>query len=160
MNKPTKHYSRDAIARSLRHFLFGKSFSLVASIVVLFVVARVLDPGEYAVYVSLQALVGIVGIVATLGEKRVLYRFLPEFRAIGNNIAAYRLLFIGVSTNLFCLIFVIWMTIDLLLNKTAQTLNLSDWVWLVPWYLLIGGARLFNVFVSAVFENFLDQCQP
>lgn len=153
-----KHYGIEAVARSLRHFLMGKVFSVASNTVVLLLVARVLEPAEYAIYVSLQALVAVISMTATVGEKRAVYRLLPEFRARGENFAAYRLLGYGILVRLANITLVSLVALALL-PTIARLLNLSDWTWLIPWYLLVGGTRLLNFWIGALLESLLWQKQ-
>jgi O-antigen/teichoic acid export membrane protein len=76
----TSHYGRAAVRASLLHFLFGKAFNAVVSIVTLVALARWLSTADYGGYVALVALQGTLLAVSNLGVDTTAERFLPEFR--------------------------------------------------------------------------------
>ena len=83
------HYNLDALRRSLGHFLVGKSVSALSSLLLLVLLARWLSTEDYAVYVSLQALVVIVTYLTSLGINQSLLRYIPELRVANNNLPMY-----------------------------------------------------------------------
>lgn len=150
------YYGMGAVSRSLRHFLLGKSFAVVSAFAVLFLLARVLEPSAYAVYVSLQAVVVLIGRVSGLGLQKVMLRYLPELRANGNNTSAYRLLWKGTLLR-FSLIGLMMFGTLWFLPLLGSAFGLDEWLWLVPWYLLVGYLRLMNLWIAAMLESFLWQ---
>ncbi len=151
-----KHYGWNVIRRSLVHFALGKTFRILSSLTIFFVLARLLPLDEYAAYVSFQAVIAIVGIITAIGIQKVLFRYLPELRATGNNLAAYRLLFGGmlVRTLVVSLLFVALLPLT---PTIARTFNFEGWIWLFPWYLLVGYLRLSALWLSQCLESFLWQ---
>jgi len=151
-----KHYGLSSISDSLSHFLVGKGFKIITSVSVLVLLARYMVETEYAVYISFQAVIIIIGLLATVGFQAVLNRYLPELRANGNNISMYRLMLIGLSLSVAALLGVIILAIPLA-GTISGLLNFQDWVWLLPWYLLVGIVRLSTLSISQCMESLLWQ---
>ncbi len=84
------HYSPEKIARGLAHFLGGKALTAVSTVFVLLLLARFLGKEEFGAFVTFQAVVSIVGLIASFGTNQVLVRFVPELRALNNNRTLYR----------------------------------------------------------------------
>jgi O-antigen/teichoic acid export membrane protein len=76
----SQHYGRAAIRASLLHFLFGKAFNAIVSVVTLVALARWLSAADYGGYVALVALQGTLLALSNLGVETTAERFLPEFR--------------------------------------------------------------------------------
>lgn len=74
------HYGKEALRSSLLHFLFGKFFNALASVLILTCLARWLSTDEYGAYVAFVALQATLLAVSTLGIETTAERFLPEFR--------------------------------------------------------------------------------
>ena len=151
------YYGVAAISRSLWHFLAGKSFVVASSVAVLFLLAAKLETSAYAAYVSLQAFVVLCGRVSGLGVENAMNRYLPELRGLGNNRAAYRLLWQGMLVRAVLLGSVLGATGLAALPLIIGWLDLNDWLWLVPWYLGVGFLRLMAQYVTAMLETFLWQ---
>lgn len=151
-----KHYGRQAIRRSFRHFLVGKGIKTFASLATLLILARWLEATEYAVYIALRALVEVARVVTAVGATAVLYRYLPELRASGNNRAAYRLLGYGMGIRIAA-IAVVFLAAVVYLPQLGIVFNLSDWLWLIPWYLLVGALDFSAHTLSQSLESYLWQ---
>lgn len=151
-----KHYGWTAIRSSLAHFALGKTFRVVWSLTIFLILARVLPLNEYAIYVSFQAVIAGIGIVTALGIQKVLFRYLPELRATGNNIAAYRLLFYGMLIRTLIVSLLVAAMLPLV-PTISRLFNFDDWAWLFPWYLLVGYLRLTAIWLSQCLESFLWQ---
>jgi glycosyltransferase involved in cell wall biosynthesis/O-antigen/teichoic acid export membrane protein len=152
------HYNIDALRRSLRHFLVGKTASALSSVLLLILLARWLDKADYALYVSLQALLVIVTYVTSLGINQSLLRYIPELRAANNNFPMYRMVrraLFGRAAAIGMGFLVVWA----ILPSLGEWLNLAHWQVWIPVYLLVGWARLFNQFVSRIMESLLWQKQ-
>lgn len=151
-----KHYGMDAIRASLMHFVLGKSFRMVTSIAILLILARGLPVEQYAVYIAFQALIATLDVLTSIGVQKVMFRFLPELRATGNNLAAYRLLLYGM---LFRLLVVsgLFVAVLPLLPWLSGVFHIEDWAWLLPWYLIVGYLRLGAFWLSQCLESFLWQ---
>lgn len=150
------HYGVEAVSRSLRHFLLGKAFAVISATVILFLLARELEPAAYAAYVALQALVVLIGRVGGFGVQKVLLRYLPELRATGNNRGAFRLLWQATLLRL-ALIGLVTLAAAAFVPALARTFSLTEWLWLIPWYLGVGYVRLTNHWLAAMLECFLWQ---
>jgi O-antigen/teichoic acid export membrane protein len=150
------YYGTEAIGRSLRHFLVGKGFKVLSSMALVVLLARYLSREEYAVYISLQALILVGGTLTSGGIQAVLLRYLPELRAAGNNLAAYRLLRHGIllRTATACVLMLALMPF---LPLLAGILHLGEWWWLLPWYLAVGVLHLTTLTLSQSLESLLWQ---
>jgi O-antigen/teichoic acid export membrane protein len=76
----SQHYGKAAVRTSLLHFLFGKAFNAVVSVVTLIALARWLSTADYGGYVALVALQAMLLAISNLGVETTTERFLPEFR--------------------------------------------------------------------------------
>lgn len=151
-----KHYGWNAVRRSLMHFALGKTFRILSSLTIFLVLARVLPLDEYAIYVSFQAVIVAVGIITAIGIQKVLFRYLPELRSNGNNIAAYRLLLGGMLARTL-IVSLLVIAILPLVPSIGRMFNFEDWIWLFPWYLLVGYLRLTALWLSQCLESFMWQ---
>jgi O-antigen/teichoic acid export membrane protein len=151
-----KHYGWHALRRSLVHFALGKTFRMATSLTIFVVLVRVLPLNQYAVYVSFHAVIVAVGTITSIGIQKVLFRYLPELRATGNNIAAYRLFFYGMLVRTF-VVSLLFVAILPFIPAIAGIFNFDEWVWLFPWYLLMGYLRLTASWLSQCMESFLWQ---
>lgn len=151
-----RHYGKRAVRRSFRHFLFGKGFKIAGTLVTLLLLARWLETTEYAAYISLRALIEVGRTITTIGVTGVLLRFLPELRAVGNNRAAYRLLFYGMGLRIFTILVLFLATLPFI-GSLGVTFNLADWAWLIPWVLVVGALDYTTYTLSGALESFLWQ---
>jgi O-antigen/teichoic acid export membrane protein len=151
-----KHYGWDAIRKSLAHFALGKTFRVISSLTIFLILARVLPLHEYAIYVSFQAVIAVVGVVTAIGVQKVMFRYLPELRSAGNNITAYRLLVGGMLIRTLVVSLLV-LGIVPFAPDIARVFNFEDWSWLFPWYLLVGYLRLTALWLSQCLESFLWQ---
>lgn len=151
-----KHYGLHAASRSLGHFVLGKTFRMVSSLALMLVLVRVLPTEQYAIYISFQALVAALDVITSIGIKKVLFRFLPELRATGNHIAAYRLLLFGMLAR-SSVVFIFFVALLPLVPWIGSLFNIGDWTWLLPWYLVVGYLRLSAAWLSECLESFLWQ---
>lgn len=151
-----KHYSAQAARRSFRHFFLGKGFKIVGTFATLLILARWLSTAEYAVYISLRALIEVARPLTSVGVAPVLLRFLPELRAANNNASAYRLLLYGVGVKVAA-IAVIYVAAAPFLEEIGVGFNLDDWLWLIPWVLVVGALDFLTFTLSQALESFLWQ---
>ena len=158
MSSVKKHYGFSAISRSLRPFLIGKGFRLVTSLTILVLLARFLPQKQYAVYVSLQALVTIAGALSSVGIQQVMLRYMPELRADGNNAAMYKMLSVGMILRV--LVVALFMLLAWPLSGwLGETFSIEQWLWVLPWYALVGLLRLTAMSLSQSLEALLWQKQ-
>lgn len=151
-----KYYGLTAIRRSFGHFVLGKGLSSISSLVVLVIIIRQLSVSEFAVYASLHAVALMLGLLSSLGVNAVLFRFLPELRAAHNNSAMYRLLVIGIVLRVL-LYAVAALILFWFADVVGSLLKLGDWLWLLPWYLVVGFLRVNATFTLGVLESLLWQ---
>lgn len=151
-----KHYGLDAVRRSLAHFVVGKTFRMLASVTILLLLARALPVEQYAVYIAFQALIALLDVLTSIGVQKVLFRYLPELRATGNNRAAYRLLLYGMLFRLL-VVSLLFLAVLPLLPWLTKVFNIEEWIWLLPWYLLVGYLRLGAFWLSQCLESLLWQ---
>ena len=152
------HYSLDNLRHSLRHFFIGKAASAIIALLLMVLLARWLPKEDYAVYVSLQALLVIVSYVTSFGINQSLLRYIPELRVAGNNLPLYRMVVRSLLARFIAIglgFFVIWT----LLPWLGRWFNLSRWQDWVSVYLLVGWLRLFGQFLGRIMETLLWQKQ-
>ena len=151
-----QYYGLSAISNSLRHFLTGKSVKLITSLATLILLARLLPTQQYAAFISFHALMAISGTIASVGIQPVLFRYLPELRSAGNNHTMYQLLFIGVVSRAL-IIFGLVVTILPFLPFVADKFNVTQWLWLLPWFLGVGVIQQTALTLSQSLESLLWQ---
>lgn len=153
-----KSYGFAAISRSLKPFLIGKGVRLFVSVAVILLLARVLEQSQYAVYVSLQALITLVGAVSSIGVQQSMLRYIPELRAAGNNRAMYWMFTRGMilRVGLVSVVLLIGMPFAF---KYGHKIGLEEWLWVIPWYAGVGVLRLAALSLSQSLEALLWQKQ-
>lgn len=156
MSLVRKHYGFSALSHNLRPFLIGKGFRLTTSVAVLVLLARFLPQSQYAVYVSLQALVTLVGSVSSIGIQAVMLRYMPELRAEGNNVVMYRMLSIGMLLR-FGVVLLFMLAGLPFKSWLGETFALDEWLWVVPWYAVVGLMRLTSLSLSQSLEGLMWQ---
>lgn len=150
------HYKADKVRRALRHFVIGKAATAVSSIAVLVLLGKALPRADYAAYVSLQAVVIVVGALTSFGINQSLIRYAPELRASNNNLPLYRRLFTSLATR--CAVIGLglgaaWVSAP----WWAEHLQLSIAPALLVLYLCVGWVRLMGLFLSLAMESLLWQ---
>lgn len=153
---PSNYYGTSAISHSLRHLVLGKGFKMFSSLATVVMVARFFNQHEYAAYVSFQALTSVLGDL--VAGQAVLFRYLPELRTAGNNLATYRLLFNGMLFRGLLIGTLMFLLVPFL-PTLADWFKLADWLWLLPWYFGIGFVRLLVFSLSVSLESLLWQKQ-
>ncbi len=76
----SNHYTKAAVRTSLLHFIFGKAFNGIISLLTLIMLARWMAPDAYGVYIAFLALQISLLAVSSLGIETTAERFLPELR--------------------------------------------------------------------------------
>lgn len=152
------HYGFSAVSRSLKPFLLGKGFRLLMSIAILVLLARYLPQKQYAVYISLQAMITMAGAISSVGVQQAMLRFIPELRASGNNLAMYRMLAIGMMLRIG-LLSVVVMVGMLVAGNLGSIFGLTLWMWIIPWYAGLGVLRLSAMALSQSLEALMWQKQ-
>jgi O-antigen/teichoic acid export membrane protein len=152
------HYGFSAISRSLKPFLIGKGLRLLVSVGVLVLLARYLPRDQYAIYVSLQALITITGAISSVGVQQAMLRYMPELRVIGNNLAMYRMLAIGMMLRVALVTTVLLLGLPFA-RWFGDTFGITSWLWVLPWYAGVGVLRLSAMALSQSLEALLWQRQ-
>ena len=151
-----ERYGRQAITRSLFHFVLGKGVSAIAAFIVLVIAIRQLTSTEFAVYTSMHAMALMIGLLSSFGTNQVMMRFLPELRVRGNIVAMYRLLFRGIAVRGLT-----YAAVALLLYVYAEPIcrafEFDAWVEVVRLYCLVGFLRVNGTFIGAALESLLWQ---
>jgi O-antigen/teichoic acid export membrane protein len=154
------YYGMSRFRHSLVHFLLGKSTSAIASLVVVIITIRELEVSEYAVLVALQAMGLFARTLTSFGINAVLFRYLPELRVVGNNIATYTMMFGGIAMRAVMYIVPVVPVLLLFDDKMASLLRLGDWGWLLAWYLMtVSFLRVMATFTGWALESLLWQKQ-
>ena len=152
----TKHYDANRVRRSLAHFLTGKAFTAVSTLLVLFLLARALPKADYAILVVFEAMVALTGMAASFGINQTLLRFVPELRAANNGLALYRLIRNALLSRA-------WVFGLALVGLAVAGPWLAGWLGfgkrteLLPWYLFAGWANLMWLLLAQVMESLLWQ---
>ncbi len=150
------HYNLEAVRASLIHFLSGKALTAVLSVGAMLLAARVLPIEAFAAYTVFQGLVLLIGLVSSFGVGQTMFRYVPELRAVNNNLPMYRMIFVGTGTRMFVIaatLALVWFTRE----WWAPSFKLDAWL---PWlllYLPVGWLRLTNMFVFRTMESLLWQ---
>ncbi len=154
----TKNYGLSAIRRSLRPLIVGKGMRLFVTVAATILLARCLEKTEYAVYISLQALITIVGMVSSIGIQQSMLRYIPELRASGNNYTMYWLLARGMLSRASLVLIVLLVGLPFAF-MFGDRLGLETWLWVLPWYAGVGLLRLSAFSLSQSLEALLWQKQ-
>ena len=157
MNAPTQkdHFGLSSIRKSLKYFIFGKGSNAFLSIAILFSLARFLSKDDYAVFVSWQAIVIMVGLISTFGTQSVTQRFLAELRT-NSNPFIYKFLGYGVALRL---LFAILVSTILIFNISfvSSALNIPYAQDLLIIFLLVGALRVTSLTLSQACDALLWQ---
>ncbi len=151
-----KHYGFGAISRSLRHFFVGKGFKVVSSLAFVLLLARYLSRPEYAAYISFKGMILIVGALASVGIQPVMFRYIPELRSEGNNRMMYRMLAVGILLRL-AIVSLMMFVAYWFLPGLASIFNFEEWLWIAPWFMLVGVIDLTAYTISQSLESLLWQ---
>lgn len=154
------YYGIARVRRSLIHFVTGKSASAIASLLVVVITIRELEVSEYAVFVTLQAMVIMVRTLTSFGVNAVLLRYLPDLRVVGNNRATYAMMFGGIAARALMYILPMAPVLYFASEPLARLLNLGEWAWLLGWYMMtVGLLRVTATFAGWAMESLLWQKQ-
>ncbi len=152
----SRHYDAGRVRRSLAHFLTGKAFAAVSTVLVLLLLARALPKADYATFVVFEALVALTGMVASFGINQTLLRYVPELRTANNGVALYSLIRKALISRA-----AVYGGACLALAAAAPLLagwmNFTQWSALFPWFLLAGWASLTWFLVAQVMESLMWQ---
>lgn len=153
-----KHYGLSAVSLSFRHFITGKAFKIISSLAILILLARILNTDEYAVYISFQGIIVLIGLISTIGIQPVLFRYLPELRSTENNLMMYRMLWVGVFLRALIVGLLFFLAVQFL-PFIAEKFNLTQWQWLMVPYFIIGIFHFTTLTLSQSLESLLWQKQ-
>lgn len=153
------YYGIAKIRDSLFHFVFGKAFSAIASLVIVVTIIRELEVVEYAAYATLHALIMFLRLLTSLGANSALLRFLPDLRVIGNNRSAYAFLMAGILLRAGLYVAPVGLLFLIANDELTRVLNLDQWDSILAWYLLVGFFRVTATFTVGALESLLWQKQ-
>ena len=151
-----KHYDGSRIRRSLVHFLTGKAFTAVSTVLVLLLLARALPKEDYATLIVFESLVALTGMAASFGINQTLLRYVPELRSANNSLALYRL----IRNALLSRAWVFGLAVVGLAAAgpwLGGWLGFGRWSMLFPWFLLAGWAGLMWFLLAQVMESLMWQ---
>lgn len=151
-----KHYNASRVRRSLAHFLSGKAFTAVSTLLVLLLLARALPKADYAALIVFESLVALTGMAASFGINQTLLRFVPELRAANNGLALYQL----IRNALLSRAWVFGLAVVGLAAAgpwLAGWLGFSERAALFLWFLLAGWAGLMWFLLAQVMESLMWQ---
>lgn len=150
------HYNSHNVRRSLIHFAFGKTSSVILSILLLLVVVRVLSVQDYGIYIVMLAMLELVQLGSNVGVLSAAQRYIPEARVKNQGQALFKLVasltaIRIVTLSIACLILYYCMPM------VAKFLDASNYVSILRFYLVVilieGVARYFDI----VFDSLLLQ---
>ncbi len=73
-------YTQKNVRLGAMHYLMGRGAAGLAGFLVVLLLVRYMDVGNYAVYTALSGLAALCGILSGLGMERVVSRYVPEGR--------------------------------------------------------------------------------
>ena len=158
-NPKADYYGVAKVRDSLYHFLFGKAFSAIASLIVVITIIRELEVREYAVYATLHALIMFLRLLTSFGVNSAVLRFLPDLRVAGNNRSAYVFLAGGVALRMALYVAPVAVLFFLAGDWLSEFLDLGELGWMLGWYLVVGFARITATFTAGALESLLWQKQ-
>lgn len=153
------HYGLARFRDSLFHFVFGKAFSAIASLIIVVTIIRQLEVAEYAVYATLHALVMFLRLLTSFGVNSSVLRFLPDLRVVGNSKATYAFLLGGIGLRAALYVAPVLLLYFLGAGWLSNLLSLGEWQWLLAWYLVVGFFRITATFTAGALESLLWQKQ-
>lgn len=149
-------YSIDKVRRSLVHFLFGRGAVAVAGALLLLLIVRALDVGNYGFYVASQAALEMVVQVSSLGLVVLAQRYLPELRIKGEGKALIRLvvyLCVGRLLTLLLAVAMLWIAIDYF----AASMRLEAYRTAMQLFLAVIVLEGFARYMDEVFDSLMKQ---
>lgn len=149
-------YSANNVRRSLIHFIFGKTGSVILSISVLLVVVRVLPAHEYGIYIVMLAMLELVQLGSNFGIFAAVQRYVPELRAKHQGLALKRLIIQLTSLRIATLILVC-LLLYYFMPSIAAFINAEDYTHLLRIYMLVIAAEGVARYIDMVFDSLLLQ---
>ena len=86
-----RHYGARRVRRSVKHYLYGRGITAVASFAVALLLVRELSVADYAAYIAISGLIIGLMIFSNGGLERVIPRYFPELRLAGAENELWRL---------------------------------------------------------------------
>ncbi|MFA5171870.1 MAG: oligosaccharide flippase family protein [Sulfuriferula sp.] len=152
----SKHYNASRIRHSLLHFLTGKAFTAISTLSVMLLLARALPKADYAVVITLEAIVTLTGMAASFGINQTLLRYIPELRVANNGLALYRLILNAIISRA-------WVFGLAIIGLAAAGPWLAEWlhfsgrISLLPLFLIAGWTSLMWFLIAQVMESLMWQ---
>jgi O-antigen/teichoic acid export membrane protein len=152
----SKHYNSSRIRQSLIHFITGKAFTAISTLSVMLLLARALPKADYAVVITVEAIVTLTGMAASFGINQTLLRYIPELRVENNGLALYRLIRNAIISRA-------WVFGLAIIGLAAAGPWLAEWlhfsgrISLLPLFLIAGWTSLMWFLVAQVMESLMWQ---
>lgn len=91
-------YGHDRVRKGVGHYVTGRAFAAVASLIVVLLLVRVMSVQDYGVFVTATGAATILVMLSVCGLDRVILKFLPEGRlkASPNDLAAFLQRIVGL----------------------------------------------------------------
>ncbi len=150
------HYNAHNVRRSLIHFIFGKTGSVLLSILLLLVVVRVLPAPDYGIYIVMLAMLELVQLGSNLGVVSAAQRYIPEARANNQGLALSRLL-MSLTTVRIVTLSVVCLVLYYYMPALAKFLDTESYVYILRLYLLVIVAEGTARYIDIVFDSLLLQ---
>lgn len=150
------HYNAHNVRRSLIHFIFGKTGSVVLSILLLLVVVRVLPAPDYGIYIVMLAMLELVQLGSNVGVLPAAQRYIPEARAKNQGLALSKLV-MGLTTVRVLTLAIVCLILYYYMPALAKFLDADSYVTILRLYLLVIVAEGTARYIDIVFDSLLLQ---
>lgn len=152
----SNRYGSDRIRKGLLHFIFGKGFSAIASLVAMILVVRALSPAEFAAYSVLIALVETVGALSGIGIPQIIQRYVPDLYQKRHDHSLRRLIVVAVGVRLSVLL-ALTLALHALAAQLAPALGIEAFVPELQLFMALVLFRAMAAFLSQILDSTLHQ---
>jgi O-antigen/teichoic acid export membrane protein len=143
-----KPYSFGSARRNLQHFAIGRILVGLTGVVLLLLTVRRLPPSDFGAYISLVALIDIVGFATSFGLFGFAQRYVPEYRIHATHPQLVRAIGVSILGRIGSLLFTS-LVLAVLASEVCQMLSLPV------------AARVFQIFCIVLLLDgtirFVDQ---
>ena len=150
------NYGKKNVKKSLKHFILGKSLSLIVGFGFFLILARALEIEEFGFYIILVALLEIMGLLSNFGCYFIAQRYIPELMHKKEYSALKKLLLFlfvfRVVTLIGICLFVLFFS-----NSILSFFNVSQYLWIFQLYLFVVFFESLNRFIEMIFDSLLLQ---
>lgn len=149
-------YEKQNVKKSLKHFILGKSLSLIVGFGFFLIIARALEIEEFGLYIILVALLEIIGLSSNFGCYFIAQRYIPELMQKKNYQSLKKLLFFLLVFRITTLVSVL-LLLFILLEPLLNYFSYSQYIWVFQVYLVVVFFENISRFVEMIFDSLLLQ---